>query len=454
MKTVTERGVSVRRRCRTARVSAAWFPLVLLLVPAARAASPYAGEWEGHLVFRDEPLELRLTVDEGPEGLAVEVDLPQLVYADQPAAAEVADGALAVELPFGLGQASFRRDGERLVALPAEEEGVRVELAPAERFEPRREEVRFGAFEPELEGTLVLPPGSAGDGPYPLVVHLAGAGNPTRDNWSYASWSDPLARRGVASLIYDRRPDEDRGADGSAYGIEDQARDVAAALDRLEDDPRLDFDRLGVFGLSRGAWIALELAAGDPRVDFLVARGASAVGVEEQDYHRIAAQMRAEDEPEEAIAAALAHTRLYFHVVAHPEAWPALERATAAALEHDWGESARTARTPDDLVWFRRHLDFEPLRGISRLRIPVFYAWGVNDRATPPAANRPLFEALLDPEVAARSRLVVYPDASHTVEGPMNTDDDEEIVWGGMDQTFLADLWAWLGERGVIAGME
>jgi len=425
--------------------------------PSADAAepseiSPFVGAWEGSLTFRGEPLALRLEVGVRDGAPAVRVDFPQLVYHGQPADASLDGGALAVELPFGLGRHAFSaRDGALTASAELAGDPLTIELRPAAPFEPERLELAFGAFDPPIEGTLVLPPGAQAA---PLLLLTAGSGDPHRGNWSYASWGDRLARRGIASLVYDRRPDDELSADGRLFTLEDHARDLAAALDALAADPRLagrlDLGRVGVLGKSRGAWIGLAAAAADPRIRLLAALAGAAVGVEEQDLQAIAARMRAADRPEDEIQGALAYARLYFHVAAHPDDWPRLAKAASEAADAPWAEYVRLPETVGDLDWFGAHLGFDPMPLLADLEIPVFYAWGENDRSTPPAMNRPLVAALLAAELAPLSRLEVYPDTGHSLEGPLNTDDDPETVWEGLSPRLLSDLDAWLAERGFL----
>lgn len=420
---------------------------MLLLVLFSFAAqgdelADFAGSWEGLLHYADEPLDVRMTIDPGADPV-VTVDYPQFVFNNQPAGAEVEGDALKVEMPLGLGTYELRLNDGKLGATRTTSSGAEISIAlhPVPPFRVVTREIELGAFSPSIGGTLTLPPGK---GPFPVAILLAGSNNPTRDNLSYTSWSDRLARIGIASLAYDRRADDELTAHGTLFTIPDHAAEVLAAVDQLVLDDRIDSQRIGVIAKSRGGWIALEAAARDPRIAFIVGIGTAAVDVAQQDLQALEARMRAGEEPEEDIQAALAYMRIYFHTAKHPADWPRLEAASREAADTGWGERVRIPEVVEDLAWFRAQLDFHPLELISQIDAPMFLAWGSEDRTTPASMNRPLFEWLMSEASAGASVLRVYPDASHTLEGPLNVDDDPETVWTGINPDFLREVDAWL----------
>ena len=86
--------------------------------------------------------------------------------------------------------------------------------------------------------------------------------------------AEVLASGGYGVLLVDARghgESDGRAMDFGWYG----ERDVAAALDFLEDQPGVDPDRLGVVGMSMGGEEAIGAAGSDARVRAVVAEGAS-----------------------------------------------------------------------------------------------------------------------------------------------------------------------------------
>ncbi|MBJ7356756.1 alpha/beta fold hydrolase [Nocardioides sp.] len=108
------------------------------------------------------------------------------------------------------------------------------------------------------------------------VVLLHGAGS-TRT--AVLDQAEVLASGGYGVLLLDARGHGESDGRGMEFGWYGE-RDVAAALDFLEDQPGVSPDRLGVVGMSMGGEEAIGTAGADPRVQVVVAEGAT---------HRVAA---------------------------------------------------------------------------------------------------------------------------------------------------------------------
>lgn len=188
--------------------------------------------------------------------------------------------------------------------------GGSFDLAPAPlKPEPGASAYTLNTGRGLLPGTLVLP---EGEGPFPVVLILAGAGTTDRDGNNYAvpgksdalkALASALRVRGVASLRYDKR-----GA-GEAYALvpkeedlrfDDYVTDAVAAIVALRSDPR--FSRLVVAGHTEGALVAsgaLIAAGASNRVSvdglaLLCASGRSAVQTVEAAIDGAPTELRAE----------------------------------------------------------------------------------------------------------------------------------------------------------------
>jgi len=127
---------------------------------------------------------------------------------------------------------------------------------------------RAALLTPYLE--LRLP---AGSGPFPALALFSGCDG-VRDNMG--RWADLAVAQGWAALIVDSHTP--RGFDdfevwrlvcaGQLLAGGERAGDVAAALDRLRTDGRVDAARLALLGASHGGWAVLDMlgaaASGQP----------------------------------------------------------------------------------------------------------------------------------------------------------------------------------------------
>jgi len=130
------------------------------------------------------------------------------------------------------------------------------------RHIPRRTLTEHRAFiEPYL--AVSYPPG---DGPFPAVLLFHGCGGVRRVTHAYAR---DAVRAGAAAIIVDslapRRISYEqalaRVCTGRQLWGRERAADVAAALDIVRADPKIDSGRLAIAAWSHGAWSVLDAMA-------------------------------------------------------------------------------------------------------------------------------------------------------------------------------------------------
>lgn len=394
--------------------------LTVCLVPAVGlfAAIPVAAQddyFNGELSHRGDTLEVRLRVDEAQNNAWL--DLPELWYADEPIPiAKVGADTIRLSLPFGVGELDLQAGG---AGYAGGREGFGFVLEPGEPPPYTSQTVRFGAFEPHVEGTLVLP---AGDGLVPAVVLVGGAANSDRSSWGYRSLADWYARRGIAALAYDRRPWDQEFEHGRMVDFWSNADDLAAARDTLAAHPRIDPQAIGAHAGSQGVWITLIAQDTHGSFSWLVFTGAPAVTPAEQQIQSLVQGMRDDGLPKQAIADALAYQRLYFAVAHRNQGWEALEQAITDLPGTAWGEYVDQPRGPEDLAWWRRHMNFEPGPALSRLDVPVLVMNGSRDWVVPAWLNLPLFEHYARQAGNEQVTMLTLENADHRLETPPGED--------------------------------
>lgn len=140
---------------------------------------------------------------------------------------------------------------------------------PTGRFE--EQSIEFHNHDVKLAGSLLLP---RSQGPVPAVVFVHGAGRHTRK--SCLEVGEYFASRGIAALIYDKRG---AGQSGGAYESHEPyanlVDDALAGVEFLRRQREISESRIGIWGLSQGAYISAAAAARSRDIKFIVAVGAS-----------------------------------------------------------------------------------------------------------------------------------------------------------------------------------
>lgn len=387
----------------------------------------------------DVPTPLRVTITESGGSLQASLDLPALLYAEEPAPIAPSENGVSLTLPFGLGAFALQHRGNVLSGVSGDFT-LRLQQAPPAPYvhETAPIPVGSGSYLGELytptdlsrpRGAIVVAGGSSAEG--------------ARVRWNIRSWCDFFARQGMHCLTFARPPSID--ANGVARTLLQDAADLRAAVAFMAARPGVDRARLGAFGSSRGAWIAAEAAAQDQAIRFLVLGAVPATTPSEQDMHSVVHRMRSDGLSEDAISRAVAYQRLYFSVAATGQNWDALAAAVTQAQAAPWGEYIDQPRSPADLVWWRANGDYDAARAYRSLRIPVYAYWGGVDPITPPGFHRPLLQSLMadNPELETR----VIPGGDHRGEIQAGFDDQNRWRWFGMAPGLLDGVASWLAER-------
>jgi pimeloyl-ACP methyl ester carboxylesterase len=124
-----------------------------------------------------------------------------------------------------------------------------------------------------LSGTMYIP---RGGGVHPAIVMLQGSGPETR--WgANRFWADYFGRRGIATLIYDKRGAGKSTGDWRTSDFNALAGDALAGVDFLQHQAGIDPKRIGIHGHSQGASIAPLVASQSDAVAFVLADAANAV---------------------------------------------------------------------------------------------------------------------------------------------------------------------------------
>jgi dienelactone hydrolase len=113
----------------------------------------------------------------------------------------------------------------------------------------------------DIPGELYLPAEAAAPMPAMILVH--GSGGMAWEGDHLRSWAERLNRWGVAALVIDTfgpRGITETADDQDQLSIFAQVADAFAALKRLAADPRIDRNRIGIMGFSRGAVVSIDTA--------------------------------------------------------------------------------------------------------------------------------------------------------------------------------------------------
>ena len=355
-----------------------------------------AGVWEGALVSAADTHAVRLSLEADSAGLRGFLDLPDQ-YAHRYAVKNLslADSTLSFEFPDALPPARFTgifTGGliQGTITTPAASPLGALELqrwagAP---LPYRTQPVRFANGEIPLHGTLFIPNGK---GPHPGVVLLHGSGPQTRESY-IRYFADQFARNGFAALIYDKRNTARKDIPLWQQGggtFADLADDATAAVRYLRARPDVaDPRRIGLWGLSQGAWIAPLAADRIEGIAFLVLVSGGGVTPARQELYDDEVKLRARGFSAAEIERAMSLLKLanaYTRSQSDAD-WNRFETELANARAEAWFpvlDPFPITLPRESPAWNDPDLDYDPVPLLQRLRVPVLIVLGEKDELTP-----------------------------------------------------------------------
>ena len=241
---------------------------------------------------------------------------------------------------------------------------------------PQTGRVTFQNGEVKLAGNLWLP---AGEGPFPAIVLVHGAGEYTSQDYKYLGFF--FVNHGFATLIYDKRGVGESGGSYSRVGVEngeavleDLAGDALAGVEFLKSNNQIDPHRIGFFGISQAGWITPLAASKSLDVAFIVLYSGPVCTVGQEIYY---SQTTGDDPGDQAEGISL-------------------EQASNMARDYAGPHG------------------FDPLPSLEAIDIPGLWMFGSQDRSIPVALSVENLDALVAQQGKDFS-YIIYPNADHSL---------------------------------------
>lgn len=382
--------------------------LLLFIISFARA-NDFEGHWKGRFTLQGSSWPMQMHISQSQNQINVLLDIPNLVYAQEPVEAVVLGTIVEITFPFGIGKRKLLRDGNKIVST---DKGQMLQFVKGEKPPYNIEPISWKSGLETLQGSIYLP---ASKGKKPLLVRLHGANKGTRKDWEYRSWADYFARKGIATIIFDRRGEGASTRNSNDYGLEKLADDVIALLKKIKE--RKDIDKIILSGASQAGYVSFIVNEKSDMIDYMLLSAASSVSIVEQERQRLLFRMRNNNERPDVINEALAYQQLYFHYIMTGKNWKVLRQASLEAQEESWGKYVDQPQKESDLTWWRASYNaYQPEKLIPKIKVPTLILFGENDLSTPPSIMVPKFEYLLKESNNHSFKMVICSGVGHSLE--------------------------------------
>lgn len=301
-----------------------------------------------------------------------------------------------------------------------------------------------------LSGTLYVPKVETR---VPAVVVLHAASSPERTNPLYAHLIAMLPPLKVAVFVFDRR-----GSGRSQGNLDDSdyemlADDGIAAQRLLAQDPRIDPQRIGFWGLSQGGWLALLATSRSPQTAFAISVSAPMTTPDVQMNFAVANILRIKGYSQADVDEAIAVRTAVDDFQRGRRDRASTQRMLDAAITKPWFEHiymAPTFRDPEQSRW-AREIRHDPLAVLGGVKPPTLVIYGSADPWVPVQVSVERLSA-----VAARHPNVdvaVIAGADHAMATTVAPADqiDPKFMSQSAPQSaeYFGLLGAWLARQGI-----
>jgi|GEM_PF-4940792 len=279
------------------------------------------------------------------------------------------------------------------------------------------EEVRIEGPEVTLAGSLYIPESCSSD--CPATVFLGGGSADTRKN--QIPFAERFARKGIVSLIFDKRGAGESTGDYDSRTFDNLADDAVTAFHYLAKRAETDAAKTGLWGGSEGGSVALMAGARTKGVGYIINLAGPVQFFQEGYMYELAASLGEKEMSNEQNESLLKVWNYYFE--------DARKGAISAEVLTDikqWQNKVESALLPPDTSAFPPEADPHPrsfwylhrLTIFEHLDMPVFMVFGELDGAVPPGINTSIVETAFEALGKSNYEIYVFPRASHAFTTP------------------------------------
>ncbi|MGB8493537.1 MAG: alpha/beta fold hydrolase, partial [Candidatus Acidiferrum sp.] len=279
-------------------------------------------------------------------------------------------------------------------------------------------DVVFKNGDVSLSGSLYVP---RGDGLHPAIVMLQGSGPETR--WgANRFWADYFGRRGIATLIYDKRGSGKSTGDWQTSDFNSLAGDALAGVSFLQHQGGIDPKKIGIHGHSQGAAIAPLIASQSKAVAFVLADAATGIPMWQTEVFSQQSSIRHSGLKGNDLASADQFIERSVQVERSGNGRDALVRDYKAALQsgQTW---TKEIEPPGENSYFWKFFpmiaNYNPADYWRHVNVPVLIVEAGNDERVPVDSSVAAIQAALREGLNADYTIIVFPNAPHAlVERP------------------------------------
>ena len=296
-------------------------------------------------------------------------------------------------------------------------ENIECRFTLEKKLDPRPytvEEVTFANEDVTLGGTVFTP---KTPGPHPAIVMVDGSGDAVR--WFREGHADFFARRGMVTLIYDKRGCGKSTGNWRMVDFGPLAKDALAGLHLLQKRPAVDPKRCGFWGISQAGWVMPLAASIAPQdVAFIVTASGATVNVKDEGKYDYLERLRDAGYKGDDLVLADKILELDYQVTMTGQGYDELRKLTDEGRKKPWWKVFEFQPVPPGARAFPKLIGaFDPRPILDEIKTPILWMYGLDDNSVEPSKSIAILNDIMSKQTKPWT-IKTFPDADHGISIP------------------------------------
>jgi dienelactone hydrolase len=264
-----------------------------------------------------------------------------------------------------------------------------------------------------IEGVVNLPKKKYKKGKaFPLVIFVHGDGALGRDAYGYYKpiWNE-LAKRGIASMSWDKKGEGKSAGNWLNQSMEDRAKEVIDAIEFIQADAHFDFTSIGLIGFSQAGWVMPKVATLSDYPDFIISVS-GAINWKRQSDYLTRKRMELEGADSTMIEAQVRQnkidSKIFNHEITYQEYVEYQQEGCKIKNKKDC-----SLMSEDRFRFVQKNISSDAEEDLKNIRCPIFGVFGAEDLNVDFEESHQIYKRILSQSNTHNYQLKIYPKATH-----------------------------------------
>lgn len=263
-----------------------------------------------------------------------------------------------------------------------------------------------------IHGKLIFPKHTLGKLPVVVFVHGSGPEDYSSSNLYRPLW-EKFIKAGFACFSWDKPGIGSSQGNWFEQSIDNRASEVIAASKKLEQHPRINSAKIGLWGISQAGWVIPKVAE-TLSPAFIITVSSPVTSAFDQEIYRISSELKAEGLSKQAIDSAITYTKRVKSLVVEDQPFAAFDTLQNNAKHYDWYPYVISGGK-EIFQYLHVIIENDQTPNLNAITCPILAIWGENDLLVPPRSSAKKYKEVMKQLGNKQANIVIVPHADHTL---------------------------------------